>query len=389
LIDPLNPYARVAQLTRATDAWPAYLAVATVGYVVYGLGAVGPYLRERLHLSDTEVGLHSTAMAVGVVIAGTFAARASARFGEVAVRAASLALLAVAVALLAWAPSLVATLAAGAAIGLGAGTVLTFANASLGVSGGSVSRVGLGRANVWAMVAAFAAPVLFAAGASSGVGWWIGLVPAVGLVAVDLLDLRRGPRLALDDSAPGGSLPSSFWPAWAYVVAIVAVEFCIVFWASTLVQRRTASSLDEATLIGALFFAGMFLGRVGLSLGIGTTGDPRRPAGAGLLLAVLGAGIAWLSTAPVISGASLLVAGIGVAALYPVGISTALAIAPGQLARAGARLTLASGVAILLAPLTLGAIADLTGVVVGWSLVIGLALMALLLSRTLPRSAAG
>jgi MFS family permease len=369
--------------TRTSDAWAGYVAIATVGYVVYGLGAVGPYLRERLGLSDVQVGLHSSALAIGFILAGLFAARAGARLGEVAVRAGALALIAIAVVVLAWTPAVVATLAAGLAIGLGAGTVLSYTNASLGASGGSLARVRLGRANVWAMVAAFVAPVLLAAGASSGIGWWIGLVPALALAVIDTLDLRAGPRLAVDDPTAGGRLPTAFWVAWTYLVGVVAVEFCIVVWAATLVERRTGSSIETATLVGATFFAGMFAGRTGLSFGLGTGGDVRIPIGVGLVLAGVGAAVTWLSTEPVLSALALFVAGVGVAVLYPLGISAALAMAPDRLAAAGARLTLASGVAILAAPLALGAIADATGVVVGWSMVIVLAVAALVLSRAL------
>lgn len=372
-------------MTRRTDAWPAYLAIATVGYVIYGLGAVGPYLRERLHLSDTEVGLHSTALAIGFVIVGSFASRVGTRFGELATRAVALVLVAIAVVVLAWAPSVGATVAAGLTIGLGAGVVLSYTNASLAAVGGSAARLALGRANVWAMVAAFAAPVLFAAGESSGIGWWIGLVPALALITIDIVDLRQGTKLAVDDETLGGSLPTGFWLAWTYVVAVVAVEFCIVFWAATLVERRTTAPIEVASLVAACFFAGMFVGRLGLSAGIGTSGDVRRSAVVGLVLAACGALVAWVSTLPVVSAAGLFAAGVGVAVLYPVGISAALAAAPGQLAAAGARLTLASGVAILVAPLALGAIADLTGVVAGWALVIALAVVALALSRALPR----
>ena len=60
----------------------------------------------------------------------------------------------------------------------------------------------------------------------------------------------------------------------------------------------------------------------------------------------------------------------------PLGVAAALAGAPGQLALAGNRLTLASGLAILLAPLALGAIADATGVIAGWGLVLGLVAVA-------------
>lgn len=376
-------------MARPSDAWPTYLAIATVGYVVYGLGAVGPYLRDRLVLSDTQVGLHSSALAIGFVIAGLVAGRAGARFGELPVRGAALAVIALAVVGLAWAPTVVITLAASLAIGVGAGTVLGYANASLGAPGGSLARIRLARANVWAMVAAFVVPVLLAAGASGGPGWAIGLAPALVLVVVDVDDLRAGPRATLSTAGDGGHLPGGFWMAWAYLVAAVATEFCIVFWAATLVERRASLATSEASLVAALFLAGMFAGRLGLSSGVGTGGDIRRPAAIGLGLAILGAGVTWVSTVGLVSGAGLFVAGVGVSALYPVGVAAALAAAPDRLAAAGARLTLASGVAILIAPLALGAIADLTGVVAGWALVLVIAVAALGLSTQLRGPAPG
>src|SRR5881409_1169279 len=163
-------------MTRRTDAWPGYVAIGTVGYVLYSLGVIGPYLRERLHLSDVEVGLHSTAVAIGFVIAGALGARVGARFGEVAARAAGLALMTIAVVLLASAPNIVATLVAAVAIGIGAGAVLGYTNASLSAVGGSLARQRIGRANVWAMVAAFVAPIPLAAGANLGLGSWIWLI---------------------------------------------------------------------------------------------------------------------------------------------------------------------------------------------------------------------
>jgi hypothetical protein len=120
----------------------------------------------------------------------------------------------------------------------------------------------------------------------------------------------------------------------------------------------------------------MFAGRLGLSVGLGAGHDIRRNAATGLIFAGVGAGVAWVSTAAIVSGAALFLAGVGVAVLYPLGVAAALAGAPGQLALAGNRLTLASGLAILVAPLALGAIADATGVIAGWGLVLGLVAVA-------------
>jgi MFS family permease len=356
----------------------SYAALAAVAYVLYGVGAVGPYLRIQLRLSDAEVGLHSSALAVGLVVAGWITGSLHRRFGEVAVRAGAIGTLVVSVGVLAAAPSIAATLAAAVLIGLGTGTILGYANATLASAGGKLARVRVARANVWSMVAAFAGPVALAAGASAGPGWWIGLLPAFGLLAIVGVDLRSGPRLeAVEASTKAGRLPSGYWFAWAFLAVAIAAEFSIVFWGATLVQRRTEVATAEATLIGALFLAGMFAGRLALSMGIGTGHDVRRPLAVGLALAGIGASLAWLSTAPLLSGVGLFLAGLGIATLYPIGVAAAIAAAPGQLAVAGTRLTLASGLAILVAPLALGTVADLAGVVIGWSLVLGLVAVAL------------
>jgi hypothetical protein len=212
-------------------------------------------------------------------------------------------------------------------------------------------------------------------------------VPALGLLGVIALDIRS--RRHVVASAPAGtargSLPRSYWLAWAFLVAAISVEFSIVFWGATLVERRTLVSIPEATAIGALFLGGMFAGRLGLSVGLGAGHDIRRNAATGLIFAGVGAGVAWVSTAAIVSGAALCLAGVGVAVLYPLGVAAALAGAPGQLALAGNRLTLASGLAILVAPLALGAIADATGVIAGWGLVLGLVAVAFCLVFGLSR----
>jgi MFS family permease len=372
----------------ARDAWPSYAAIAAVGYVVYGVGAVAPYLRTQLGLSDAQVGLHSSAMAVGLVLSGVIAAALDRRLGEVTVRGAGVVTLAVAVIVLALGPALAATFGAALLVGLGAGTLLGYANALLGRPGGRLARLRVARANVWAMVSAFVCPVVLAAAFGTGLPWGLGLAPALGLLVIVGLDLRAGPRLVrasgTSDSTP---LPKGFWLAWAFLVAVIAVEFSIVFWGATLIERQTGVETAVATLLGALFLGGMFVGRLGQSMGLGTAGDIRRSAAIGLVLAGTGSGIAWVSTLPLVSGAALFVAGLGVAGLYPLGIAAALAAAPGRLTLAGTRLTLASGVAILVAPLALGAAADAAGVPVAWGLVVALSLVALGLVTVLPAGA--
>jgi fucose permease len=226
------------------------------------------------------------------------------------------------------------------------------------------------------MVSAFAAPLALASAATGGSSWSLGLAPAAGLLVIVAFDLRRAPSHPVVSGLGTGTaaLPRAFWRAWAYVVAVVAVEFAIVFWAATLVERQAGVSVPEATSIAALFLGGMFAGRLAMGYGLAVGRAPREAAWAALAVVALGGVLAWVTTSPVVAGAGLFVAGLGVAGLYPLGVAAALATAPGRLTLAGNRLTVASGLAILVAPLALGAIADLTGVVVGWGLVLALVL---------------
>jgi MFS family permease len=367
-------------------AWASYAAFAAIGYVIYGVGAAAPYLRAQLGLSDAEVGLHSTAIAIGIVLAGAWTPALARRFGELVVRSVALGGLAIAVVGLALAPALAVTLVASGFMGVGAGTMLGYANAILVRGGGRPARMRVARANLWAMVSAFFCPIAVGAAVTTHLSWGLGLFPALGLLLIVALDLRAGARFAptSEMTAARGRLPSGYWRSWAFIVAAVAVEFSIVFWGATLIQRRTGVETATATLLGGLFLGGMFAGRLGQSLGLGTGGDFRRPAGAGVLLAIAGASIAWVSTTSVLSAAALFLAGLGVGGLYPLGVAAALASASAQPALAANRLTLASGSAILVAPLALGAVADALGVVAGWGLVVAIALVALVLVRALP-----
>ena len=68
----------------------------------------------------------------------------------------------------------------------------------------------------------------------------------------------------------------------------------------------------------------------------------------------------WPSTAPTQALAGLALLGVGLGNLFPMGISVTVALAPGQAALASARAVGMVSLAVLLAPLTVGALADAT-----------------------------
>jgi MFS family permease len=81
----------------------------------------------------------------------------------------------------------------------------------------------------------------------------------------------------------------------------------------------------------------------------------------------------------------LLLGGLGTAGLYPIGLTVALHEAPKARLEAAARATLASGLAVFLAPSALGLAADAIGVVTAWLIVPGLALAGLAVLAVTPQ----
>jgi hypothetical protein len=367
------------------DAWPSYAAIAVVGFLLYAVGAAVPYLRDGLDLSNAQVGLHSTVMALGLTASGVVVTALARWVGVEAVRAGVIVGLGLAAAAFGLAPAFGVTLAAALAIGFGTGTLLGYANAALARPGGRPARIRLARANVWAMVAGFACPIAIAACAAAGLPWGLGLLPVLVPLAIAALDLGGGAGAAQTEAAIGGGpLPRGFWIAWGLAAAAMAMEYSFIFWGSTLVRLRTDVDLPTATTLAGLFIGGMLAGRAIQALGLGTHGDPRRPALAGVVLAAVGAVGVWASTVPLVSGAAFVVAGMGVGGLYPLAAATALAAAPGRLAIAGPRLTLATGLAIMAVPLLLGVLTDVTGVLTGWWVVLVVGAAGLVLAAALP-----
>ena len=370
-----------ADLRGRRVTWSAYAYLCVVGFLLYAIGALTPYLRDELHISAAAAALHASLLAIGVMAAGTTADAIERRLGRrnTGILATGL-VVAGAVAVMVGG-TLPVTLAGACAVGFGAGAMLVPLNLVLASPGGVVAETRFARANAWALLAALLAPLLIAAMAASALGWHAVLLVPIG--AAIALQVAGGLPSAGRRAAPTGSrsLPRAFWIAWLYVVSVVSIEFAYVVWGSSVVAARTGVSRETATALATVFLAGMLAGRIALSAGLVGSARWRHWTDAALAIAAAGGVVVWLATTPVASAVGLFVAGIGTASLYPLGMATALERAGDAALAAGARLTLATGVAILTMPLLLGAVADNVGVVAGWPLVIGLCALAFVLLR--------
>jgi MFS family permease len=370
----------------SSETRSAYLDQSVVGYLLYGVGAVTAFLAVALSLSDATAALHSSLLAAGLLAAGITGDRLVALLGPRWAHRLAYLLLAIASVCLATAPAFVVTLAGAGMVGLGAGLLLARVNRTMTRGGGALARVRMGRAALVAMLAVISVPIAIGIGENSGLGWQLVFVGAALLLVAGLWASRVRRETRARTVAEVGRLPRRFWLAWWLIVLAVSVEFSIVFWASTLIERQVEVSLGDATLVAAGFYAGMAATRVALSFHVVGGHDPIRLMRVGLTLALLGSLLAWMARSVEVAGFGIFTGGVGTGFLYPLGVSVALALVPGLADRASARLILASGVAILAAPFLLGLTADVSGVSTGWLLVPALCLAALALTVPVSRS---
>ncbi|MDQ6922246.1 MAG: hypothetical protein M3170_11665, partial [Candidatus Dormibacteraeota bacterium] len=73
------------KVSRGLTTWLSFLLLSLFNFLLTSLGASSERLRSELGLSRTQVGLHATVFAVGVIAAGLTANRMSRRFGRRAV----------------------------------------------------------------------------------------------------------------------------------------------------------------------------------------------------------------------------------------------------------------------------------------------------------------
>ena len=370
---------------RATYISFSYLAV--WAFILYGVGVATPYLRVDLHLTSFQAGLHASAMAVGTLTAGLSADRVAHRIGSYWLPEVAVVIISTGIGLIAFAPGLSASLTGAMLLGRGGGTLGTWVNVGLSRMGGPDSRRLFGQANALAMIMAAAAPIAIGLAASGLHAWRVAF--AIPVIAFAVLALIR-PRDSEERSSvrtPNSSLPGQYWFAWLAIMLAVSIEFSFVYWGSTIVSKRTGIASADATLLASLFVVGMFLGRGAVGRGLGGSRAPQVLLAAGLLIALSGASLMWVSTVPAVSAVGLLLGGLGTAGLFPIGLTVALQSAPKAQLQAAARATLASGCAVLLAPSALGLAADAVGVVAAWTIVPVLAMVALAVVAVTPRSA--
>ncbi len=356
------------------------------------LGPLMPFLRAELKLSYTVAGLHLSAFALGMVLAGLSADRLSHRWGRRLVfwgGGAGMAFGAVALALSGH-PAL--TICSTWLMGFLGSLLLVMIQTTLSDRHGEQRAIAISESNVGASLTASLAPLVVGGLQATFIGWRGALFVALATLVLLALSFYQAaiPEAKLSQgqrSAPGSRpLPPVFWAYWIVNFIGVSMEWCLIFWGADFLEKVIGLSQINAVTLMSVFLGAMVLGRFTGSRFSRVMPSARLLLGA-MVIIIIGFPLFWLARLAPLSIAGLFVAGFGVANLYPFTLSTAISVAPQQVDQASARISMGSGLAILVAPLLLGWVADQLGIFNAYGIVAGLALIAIVVATAANRIA--
>lgn len=333
-------------------------------YLLSGLGPLMASVREELSLSYTITSLHFSAFAVGMILAGLVGDRLVAIWGRRAIFWTGAAGLLGGATALALVRDPLLTIASVFLMGSVDSLALVLIPAILSDRHGPRRAIAIVEANILSAATGALAALTIGAGEQTPFGWRGALLLSLIVPVLLIVRFRSVPipaaALPATTRAATARLPAAYWAYWATIVLAVGVEFCLIFWGADFLVSAGLSTAAAATTV-SLFLWGMVAGRLaGRQIALRFTPEQLLPMTLGLALA--GFLLYWLAPVAALTVIGLFVAGFGVANLFPLTSAMALAAAPGQSTAAAARLSFASGLAILAAPLLLGALADAVGI---------------------------
>lgn len=350
----------VTEFRRDRLTWVAYVMLAWFAYLQAAPGLVVVHLRDELDMSYSTGGLHVAAFAAGAMVAGWISGPVERALGRRTLFWSSALVLAVGAVGLTSGRVAALTVGSVLVMGVGGGLLLVTIQAALADNHGERRAVALAEANVAASIAYLALIGGLSLTAALGVGWRVALLASL-VVPVVVWWINR--RVAIDAPPPSrvtqGRLPSAFWIAAVMLFCMAAAEWCIAAWGAAFVEESAGVSADSAVALMAGYFGGVVAGRT-LGSRLARRHDPVRLLTVALAVTAVGFAVLWPSTGPVQAFAGLSLLGIGLGNLFPMGVSVTVALAPGQTVLASGRAVGMTSFAILLAPLTVGALADAT-----------------------------
>ena len=367
---------------RTHITWLAYSMLAYIGFSQAILGPLMPFLRSELGLNYTQGGFFSAAIACGLIFTGLLAGGLARRFRRQILFWSGGTLLALGITALSTIHTFELALLATLSMGIGGSLAQVMIQAILSDQHGEQRAIALTEANVAASLSGTLTPLVLSGLGRIGVDWRA--IAIITILALALLvfsfrsvSIPNTVQAATVISKKEGSLPIAFWLYWVVLFFMVATEMSLAVWSTDFLISVVKLSRTDAVLAFGVFPAAMLTGRfAGSRLTRSWSALPLLFAALGLTL--IGLPLFWLARVPSLNILGLFITGLGIANQYPLTMSIAVGIAGEKTNQASARVTLAVGIALLTAPLTLGRLADGLGLQKAFGLVIVLMVTAII-----------
>lgn len=367
---------------RAT--WAAYLLLTFLTLQVSLIGPIMPFLRSEMGLTYAEGALHTSAFALGMMVAGFLCAPLERRVGRKHAMMIGGLGLALGFTIITLATTPIVSIIGAGLMGLIGSMVVVFVPLVLmGVHGEQTDQA-ISESNFMSYLGALLAPVavwLF----SGTLSWKAAVLISWAFAILSVLTLQKAhlPSESQHSSKTASPLGRAYWAYWTLLGLSVGVEFCFSVWGASFLEKISGLPRDTAIIASTIFAFCVLCGRLSGIFIIQRTG-PWPLAFVSLVIALIGFFIFWLSTPVLLVLIGLGTAGLGVANLFATTLTLALAAEPNNSAKAAARTPITTGLAIIITPLMLGALADHIGLFAGYAIVpilIMLCIAALMLGR--------
>lgn len=344
----------------------AYAQLGLLGWFIYAFGASVTLLRDDEGLTRTAASTLSIALAVGGTLGSFAAAPVVRRWGRGLMLRAGAVFVAVG-SLIYISDGPLWLVALGPFIGsLGASFCAVGVSAYLEARQGAAADSSLAEANLVASSASLLGILAVGVGATTILGWRLGLILLV--IVVIALELLRGRSLQpfnvgteMESRADAPRLPRLVWWAVITLILLTSVEITLLQWGPDLLRARGGLEAGAASATIAAVVIGMIIGRL-VGSRIVERVSSELVFGGSIIFAAAAFTFTWLVTGvvPLIIGLTLI--GIGIGMHFPLGIGRAMRASAGQPDRAAGWTSAGIGIMSGIAPFALAALADAWGV---------------------------
>lgn len=380
-------------MTDARRARGAVTAIFLLNGLLFGSWAARiPAIRDRLGLSDGELGVALAFLPIGAILAMPAAGALAARMGSRRATRLAFALACIATGVVALAPSLAVL----AAIALGVGVAMGSLDVSMNVHGVTVERR-YGRPILSGFHAAFslgglAGAALGALAAAADLDVRVHLAVAAAVSgAIGLVWSRRFLPGSADASAAQDPIfvrpPRRLWALGALAFACLVIEGASADWSGVYIKSELGAGAGFAALGFTAFSVTMTLGRlVGdrLVAGVGSV----RLVRLGGLIAAAGFGVALAVSAPAAALVGFACLGAGMSSVIPI-VFRAAGHVPGMASSVSLSAVTSVGyLGFVAGPPAIGGLAELTSLPVALGVLVLLAAAVAALASTTARAEA-